>query len=572
MGRLSLERVMNRLKTTITRKQETMKKHLFKARLVSFAVLCGVALAFASCANDDVAQNPSKPKEESNKNLTAFVVGDTTKTRTSLDYKSGNFYWEAGDYIYVKDDDGVLQKSRNTPTKKVAAFKFMVPGKFTNHDSYKVYYLGKNSNGRSVKIPTNQSQTIPGVIGDFAAGDYGTATANKKTGTNQFEFVLEHQPTYLIFQPYTSNEVLQKCYLTKVEIVSDNDLAETYTYNSTTGALEASAVKDGNKIVLKTTDGRSTLDGFPLTNSSASVTTNGAYVEIKPGTHALTVLFYVKDYVTDVEGAIKKTYQSFDYQANTFYDMFAQLDVMDYDGDHYYMWDAKDQYWKGHEWNKGGTQPTLRKGLNGYTSSEHSPQVPEPGETPESRFYNPINTSTYPYIDVPARSPSFANVPNVNEMTWYAGKGDPHWDNDRLWTTMGHLYKGGVWLKKRQYIDNYNAEKAVDKKDWRKEKRQNSWPVHQEPIPEADADKYFYLPGLGQYSLLHEGLHTSTLENLGGTRGNYTNGYYWSSSGIADAYYSPDNHKLAYYFYIYQSVIMVGHTYRYLGFRVGGFE
>ena len=84
---------MNRLKITMTKKQETMKKHLLKTRLLSFATLCGIALTFASCAKDDVAQNPAKPNEEENKNLTTFVAGGENKTRTSLNY-SGNFYWE----------------------------------------------------------------------------------------------------------------------------------------------------------------------------------------------------------------------------------------------------------------------------------------------------------------------------------------------------------------------------------------------------------------------------------------------------------------------------------------------
>ena len=183
MGRLSLERVMNRLKITITKKEETMKKHLLKTRLLSFAALCGIALTFASCAKDDVAQNPAKPNEEENKNLTTFVAGGENKTRTSLNYNSGDFYWEKDDYIYVKDDDGVLRKSTNAPTSKVAAFKYMVPGKFTASSSYKVYYLGKNSSGNSVSISTAQSQTAPDNTAHFGtAGDYGTATANKVTG------------------------------------------------------------------------------------------------------------------------------------------------------------------------------------------------------------------------------------------------------------------------------------------------------------------------------------------------------------------------------------------------------
>ena len=245
----------------------TMKRHSFTSQLKSLAVVFGIALAFTSCANEDVAQNPTNPNEDNDKNLTTFVAGDETKTRTSMDYNSGDFYWEAGDYIYVKDDNNVLRKSTNAPTSKVASFKYKVPGKFTAHTSYKVYYLGKNSSGNSVTISTNQSQTAPDNTAHFGiAGDYGTATANKVTGKNQFEFELEHQPAYLVFQPYTSNTILHNCYLTKVEVTSDNDIAEKYTVNTTTGALKASAVTDGKKIVLTTSGSSSNPNGFPLTN------------------------------------------------------------------------------------------------------------------------------------------------------------------------------------------------------------------------------------------------------------------------------------------------------------------
>ena len=122
--------------------------------------------------NEDVAQNPTNPNEDNDKNLTTFVAGDETKTRTSLNYNSSDFYWEAVTYIYVKDDDNVLRKSSNAPTSKVTSFKYKVPGKFTAHSSYKVYYLGKNSDGTSVSISTSQSQTAPDNTEHFGtAGD-----------------------------------------------------------------------------------------------------------------------------------------------------------------------------------------------------------------------------------------------------------------------------------------------------------------------------------------------------------------------------------------------------------------
>ena len=402
--------------------KKTMKQHSFTSQLKSLALVFGIALTFASCANEDVAQNPTNPNEETDNNLTTFVAGDETKTRTSLDYNTSDFYWEAGDYIYVKDDDNVLRKSSNAPTSKVASFKYKVPGKFTGNN-YKVYYLGKNSSGSQVTISTAQTQAKPDDTEHFGtAGDYGTATATKVTGKQQFKFELAHQPAYLVFQPYTSNTILHNCYLTKVEVTSDNDIAEKYTVNPTTGALEASAVTDGKKIVLTTSGSSSNPNGFPLTNSSASVTTNGAYMLIKPGTHILRVRYWVKDVATNVEGTITKLLPATAYASNTYYDMTANLDVKDYDGDHYYMWDAQQQYWYGYEWTQhlsGNTgQPTL--------NSNNSPNYPQ-SNSDVSRWYHEGGGSGR--FDA---TQSCAGLPNVNEMTWYATAGTPRWDADEL--------------------------------------------------------------------------------------------------------------------------------------------
>ena len=489
--------------------KKTMKQHSFTSQLKSLALVFGIALAFASCANEDVAQNPTNPNDDNDKNLTTFVAGDETKTRTSLNYNSSDFYWEAGDYIYVKDDDNVLRKSTNAPDQKVASFKYKVPGKFTGN-SYKVYYLGKNSSGSSVTISTAQSQTAPNNTEHFGtAGDYGTATATKVTGKQQFAFELEHQPAYLVFQPYTSNTILHNCYLTKVEVTSDNDIAEAYTVNTSTDNLDASTVTDGKKIVL-TTKGGSNPNGFPLTNNSASVTTNGAYMVIKPGTHTLKVRYWVKDNATGTEGTITKTLPATAYASNTYYDMTANLNVRNYDGDKYYMWDAQEQYWKGHEWNLGGSQPTLRQGLTGATTSNDYAK-----SNADSRYWNEY----YPGYGVsnPATHTSCKDLPNVNEMTWYAAKGEPRWDADELWTTMGHLYKGGMWFKKKENISGYNPNTAVDGSDWRTNNKGNSWSVSQTLPDAADAGNYFYLPALGYYS-------SGRLINVG------SSGYYWSSS------------------------------------------
>ena len=515
-----------------------MKKKLFKTRLLSFAAFCGLALTFASCAKEDVAQNPTNKEGDNDKNLTTFVAGDEAKTRTSLDYNSSNFYWEAGDYIYVKDDDGVLQMSSNAPTQKVASFRYRVPGKFGASASYKVYYLGKNSNGSQVTISATQSQSKPDNTEHFGtAGDYGTATATGAVGGSIFSFQLEHQPAYLVFQPYTSNTILHNCYLTKIEVTSDNDIAETYTINTSTDNLDASA---GSKQIVLTTNGSSSNpDGFPLTNSSASVTTNGAYMVIKPGTHTLRVRYWVKDVATQVEGTITKLLPSTAYASNTYYDMTANLDVRNYDGDKYYMWDAQQNYWSGHEWDKANPwQPVL----NGQSNSNH------PQSKTDARWCNEGGGSGR--FDA---TQSCVTLPNVNEMTWYAAS-DPRWDKDELWTTMGHLYKGGMWFKKKANISGYNSNTAVDGTDWRTNLNSNTWFGSNILPSAADANKYFYLPALGNYT-------SGQLNYVG------SSGYYWLSSA------SPWSRYFAYYLlFSSPGTVIVDNLNRGYGYRVDGFE
>ena len=524
-----------------------MKQHSFTTRLKSLAVVFGIALAFASCANEDVAPNPTKSNEDNDKNLTTFVTGN--ETRTSMDYNSGNFYWEAGDYIYVKDDDGVLRKSRNAPTSKVASFNYKVPGKFTDHSSYEVYYLGKNSNGSQVTISTNQTQTAPDNTAHFGdAGDYGTATATGAVGGSFFSFQLEHQPAYLVFQPYTSNTILRNCYLTKVEVTSDNDIAETYSINTTTGALDASAGTGSKQIVLTTSGSGSYSNGFPLSNSSASVSTNGAYMVIKPGTHILKVRYWVKDVATNVEGTITKTLPATAYASNTYYDMTANLNVRDYDGDHYYMWDAQQQYWYGYEWTKHLSGNTGQPTLNGNSSSNY-PQ----SNSDVSRWYNEY----YPGYGVsnPATHSSCKDLPNANEMSWYCMYGDPRWDGDELWTTMGHLYKGGMWFKKKAVLqaeNHYDTETSADnttdmRTTWKNYNNYNSSIISGVPSA-ADAGNYFYLPALG-YCL------SGQLNFVG------SYGYYWSSSA------GPWGSSNAYSLYFFSGGVYVYNFNRNNGFR-----
>ena len=487
--------------------KKTMKRHSFKSGLLSLMALCSMALTIGSCANDDVAQNPTIPNDD--KNLTTFAAG-TPATRTSME-SDGKFFWEAGDKIYVKDDNNTWHASSNSPTGKTDNFKFKVPGTYTAHNSYEVYYPGQGGSNDQAVIATSQSQAEPNTTTHFgAAGDCGMATATKVTGKQQFAFTLDHKAAYLLFLPRTSNTILHDCYLTKVEVNSDNDITDTYTLNPATGKLTGTGT--GKQITVSTGGSGTYANGFPLTNNATSAATNGSYVVIKPGTHKLKIRYWVKDVATNVEGTITKILSSATYDQNKYYNITANLDVTNYDGDHYYMWDAQQQYWYGYEWTKhlpaGIGQPTL----NGNSSSNYAKS------NADSRWYHEGAGALL-------ATQGCASVPNANEMSWYCMYGDPRWDGDELWTTMGHLYKGGMWFKKKSVLQaehHYDTEKAADgTTDMRttfKTYINLSSSINNSGLPSAaDAGNYVYLPALGYCS-------ASFLTNVGSA------GFYWSSS------------------------------------------
>ena len=527
-----------------------MKKKLFKTRLLSFAAFCGLTFAFVSCANEDVAQNPNST--DNDKNLTTFSTG-VPSTRTTME-SNGKFFWEAGDKIWVQDDDSTWRQSYNAPIAKTDNFKFKVPGKFTKGSTYKVYYPGKNGNQNQVTISANQSQSEPNTTAHFgASGDCGMADAAWSNTKNGFEFSLDHKAAYLLLLPRTSNTILQKCYLTKVEVNSDNDITDTYTLNPTTGKL--TGTRTGKQIIVSTGGSGAYANGFPLTNTAASAATNGSYVVIKPGTHTLKIRYWVKDMVTNVEGVITKTLATATYEQNKYYNITANFDVPDYDGDHYYMWDAQEQYWKGYEWTKnlgvGVGQPTLY----GQPAGNY------PQNNADSRYYHEGGGELFNAIRFDATHTSCKDLPNVNEMTWYAAYGEPRWDADKLWTAMGHLYKGGMWFKKKSVLqaeNHYNSNIAADGRDWRTIDGDYTWDISTTPPSAADANKYFFLPALGSYGL-------GKLNSLNSS-GQLSFGFYWSSSA------NPEDSRTAYGLYFSRGMVNVNDFYRTAGFRVDGFK
>ena len=502
------------------------------------------ALLFAaSCANDNVTQDEKQNKDNIPAGATLFTGTSQpeTTTRTAiLNHTKGagaSVNWSSTDKIWVKDDGGNWQQSTTTiiPSAANPSFaKFALSGTYTGA-SHDILYTNMAVTGTQpqVEIKAEQTQSAPNNF-DHAgvSGDCGIATGNKSG--SDYAFTLNHKASYLCFIPRTSNEYVKHSKLIKVEIMSDDDIAGTYDI-AADGTLTLAS--GGSKTITVTTG-----SGFDIDNTADDMSKNATYAVVAPGTHTFRIRYWLRN-TTDnpygpIEGTVSKIV-TLNCTAGSIHDITANLNPHDYDGDHYYMWDAKEQYWKGYEWTKklaGNTgQPTLSNG-----SSSNYPQ----SNSDVSRWYNEGSGAFQ-------ATQSCATLPNANELSWYVMYGDPRWDYDELWTTMGHLYKYGMWFKKKSVLQaegNYDTEKSADRTtDLRTTGNRydnDSRSINSGVLPSAaDAGNYFFLPALGSYD-------NGRLKNIGG----YT--CYWSSSAY------PGYSIYAYCLYIMGGTAIVSSDYR----------
>ena len=504
------------------------------------------ALLFAaSCANDDVAQDEKQKKDNIPAGTTVFTgtsLPDATTRTAILNHTKGagaSVNWSSTDKIWVKDDGGHWKQSGAVTfpfaTNKAQGM-FALSGTYTGatHD---ILYTNKTVSGTQpqVEIKKEQTQSTPNDF-DHAgeSGDFGIATGNK-AGSN-YKFTLNHKAAYLCFIPRSSNPYVNRSKLIKVEIMSDDDIAGTYDI-AANGVLTLAS--GGSKTITVTTG-----SGFAIDNSADDMSKNATYAVVAPGTHKFRIRYWLRNTTDNPAGPIEGTVSkivTLNCTAGSIHDITANLDPHDYDGTKYCMWDAKQNYWSGHEWNSVSPwQPTL-------TSQPANPNYAR--NNADLRYYHEGGGTSVRFD----ATQGCAGLPNVNEMTWYADKGEPRWDGDELWTTMGHLYKGGIWFKKKSQISGYNPNTAYDGTDWRTATGNKTWTPSQTLPSAADAGNYFYLPALGSYD-------SGQLIGVG----NFS--YYWSSSAY------PLNNDGAYNLAFFSGIIIVGNYHRTDGNRVDGFE
>ena len=556
-----------------------MKTKLF----ISFAAFAAASVLMSSCSNEESTAT-------TNDQLTAFTGGIVTEvpmervqigtpgitTRTSMNRDKiggqGVFLWEPNDVIYVKDDKDKLCKSQNEITESAPRTTFLVDGTYTTNGPYDVYYYGTNTGAgaKKVVIASDQTQSEFNNTKHFGAvGDCGVAKATKTTaaGTSGYRFDLEHKASYLCFLPYmASQEDRADLRIRRIEITSKADnISGTYDL----GKTGLSGAGNAKTITLNVgTDG----NGLALADQSTATTSikNSLYVVIAPGTRKLSVKYTVFSIKENKELTLTKHYKSHNFAVNRICDIPVSLGSADLNGGHknadgsdeleeddvaftytgknYYMWDAAENYWSGHEWDASvAWQPTTAGAENGgYPKSNAD----------GARWYN---EGTGP---LEASNSLFKQLPNANEMAWYVLKGDAHWDNSTQWEAFGKTYTGGLWLKKLSVIAQENNKTLAELKQADpngKNLHTSSAPYYKEyprngKPSDSEIGNYFFLPALGYY-------YSGKLINLGSYGG------YWSSSA------NPSNSSEAYSLGFNSDGVYLNLNYdRYIGFVAQPFE
>lgn len=505
-----------------------MKTKLF----VSFAAFVAASALMCSCSNEESAD--SNNNSNSNGQLTAFTGGIVTEapmermqlstpeistvvpgflTRTSMNRqdigKEGAFLWEPKDVIYVEDDNNQLCKGKSTITNAVARTTFLVDGTYTKNSQYDVYYCGTNTGAgaKKVVIADNQTQVAFNNTKHFgAAGDCGVATAKKTTnqGKSGYSFELEHKASYLCFLPYMAIKVQRANFrIKRIEITSNNNISGTY------GLTQAGLSGTGNSKTITLNVGT---DGLLFANQTAETPNidNSLYVVIAPGEHKLSVKYTVSDAKNTVM-TITKSYKKHNFGANKICDIPVNLGVRHYSGKNYYMWDARENYWFGHEWDSADPWQPKENG-------KEDPRYPRSAD--DDRWYNKGSDSFEASVN-----PLFNQLPNANEIGWYVKMGGAYWDNSTQWEVFGKTYTGGIWLKKLSVIAQENGKELADlnKADpdgtnlLTSDTTYSTSPKSGKPA-DSEISNYFFLPALGYYS------NTGRLKDLG------SYGSYWSSS------------------------------------------
>ena len=504
-------------------------KHLW-----SLALVVGL-FAFTGCSNENeevVEQQHYGQTRGADEKATAFISDDNAvtsdaATRTVGVYTGSSikFYWTSGDKLWIKEST-LKQSVKDDIDERIAAngngraemAKFYFQGVYTN-PTYLLRYTGNgNDSGDKVTIKALQSQVSPNNARHLGTdGDCGTATAHRQAN-GTYLFSVNHKAAYITFAPYYSKEKLDNSVsITNIRVTANENLAGTYAFDD--NGIQTSTVNNPSKSVTLALN-----NTFKVPHVS-DYTMNGAIMVVAPGTYTnFTIEYTLSDSRTGVSGTISKTYNSLTLDAGknkvVKYDFAMNRYPMEY-----YMWDPGKHYWNGYT----GTLP--------ITDNEKA-SFPAQGT---NRYFNGNGVNLYAVN-------ACRICPNANEATLYAFRGDPHWDGKTLWVMNHHLYIGGMWFKKLQYIEGGYASPVTRYPDGHDYCQNSEWRNWDELTPAKYHDKwinrpaqgkpqntgkYFFLPAMG-YLDNHNSEGQLKIGAYGTYFGFYNgyNGAYWTSTSV----------------------------------------
>ena len=503
-----------------------MKRRKKKAGILPLLALA--AVLFTACAADDADTDRQNPKPDT-AGLTAFVMEDSTDSPATrlLGEHTGSgvrFYWSRRDRIFVDNptkytewradkenniyDLTAGQGGFNGSTPKA---KFWFEGEFTKPE-YRVRFLGRSVSNEKyadqVYIRGDGNYIGPQLmdVESSQTGDFATGIAHRQAdGT--YTFKLEHKASYITFRPFSTQKAFRNAtggdVVWSIEISADQALCGWFDIKGDTIDLSSRPTGETYKKVTCSREGYHYLLDIPSEAFSAD-DHSYAIMVVAPGTYTnFTVRYRLGPNFNFSTGYVTKTYPRVTFTAGKNKVISQKIQVEEYPGDTYYMWDAAEPYWKGYEWNSADpAQPV------GGFATDHYPK-----SNADSRWYNEVPSYAGADGAAPAvaASRSCKDCPNINELLWYRVYGAPYVD-DEVYVLMDHIWCGRVWLKKLSTIARELGktvaelkEKAPDGVDYTKSTKipdmdsfHDASRLLESGKPNNMAD-YFSLPFLGGY-------------------------------------------------------------------------
>ncbi|EFC68608.1 hypothetical protein [Prevotella sp. oral taxon 317] len=402
------------------------------------------AVSLVGCNNENPALYTQENKSNDLRGVTVATYMESTSTRTTAEYETTKlaFYWTRGDKVWLHDigetpefvqnsGDNIDNQLNASGKDKVrnAGFYFPTP---LNKASYPVRYTGYPTPAvDKVTIKAAQNQAKPNKGEHIKTdGDCGVGSFTRGADGN-YSFYLKHCASYLTFTPFFSKGFAPSVRLTQIKVSADQAIAGTYDIEDSGLDLDSRPLAEpSNRNITLTLNGGGN-DGFTIPAVSTPETNAGIMV-VAPGEYTnFTIEYTLYDQETKVRGTVITKLGHVILKEGRNKRLSPDLDVRYYASDQYYMWDAQpgEHYWKG-----ASKQP--------YLNGKYGDSYAKVGADP--RWYNTVAH--------PGKASRLAtNNLNANELMWLAYYGVPHWDSS-MWTIMGHLYAGGMWLRNLDVI------------------------------------------------------------------------------------------------------------------------